>query len=148
MYSINCICYIWFKYNLGLKYYAPQVRPDQGSNSWPPDHDSIFNVTETPALTTWPSVTIQKHCTSYTCLYWGHSYANLWKHCCSTFSHVTQLQRDNTTEGKQKYVHVFCRLSRRWSNAFFVYIDGDNLFYNVSNILNSAFLNHPVHTYL
>ena len=46
-------------YDLGEKYYiyTPQVRPDQGSNSWPPDHDSTFHVTETPALTTWPSVT-------------------------------------------------------------------------------------------
>ena len=25
--------YIWFKYDLGQKYYAPQVRPDWGSNS-------------------------------------------------------------------------------------------------------------------
>ena len=37
----------WFKYDLGQKYYAPQVRPNQGSNSWPPDHDSTFYVTET-----------------------------------------------------------------------------------------------------
>ena len=28
-----------------------------GSNSQPSDHDSTFHVTETPALTTWPSVT-------------------------------------------------------------------------------------------
>ena len=49
--------YIWFKYDLEQKYYAPQVRPNRGSNSWPPDHDSTFHVTETPALTTWPSVT-------------------------------------------------------------------------------------------
>ena len=47
----------WFKYDLGQKYQAPQVRPNQDSNSWPPDHDSTFHVTETPALTTWPSVT-------------------------------------------------------------------------------------------
>ena len=25
--------YVWFKYDLGQKYQAPQVRPDQGSNS-------------------------------------------------------------------------------------------------------------------
>ena len=31
---------------LGQKYYAPQVRPNWGSNSWPPDHDSTFHVTE------------------------------------------------------------------------------------------------------
>ena len=49
--------YFWFKYDLGQKYYAPQVRPDRGSNSWPPDHDSTFHVTEMPALTTRPSVT-------------------------------------------------------------------------------------------
>ena len=47
----------WFKYYLGQKYQAPQVRPDRGSNSWPPNHDSSFHVTETPALTTWPLVT-------------------------------------------------------------------------------------------
>ena len=34
--------YFWFKYNLGQKYCAPQVRSDPGSNSWPPDHDSRF----------------------------------------------------------------------------------------------------------
>ena len=33
--------------------------PTGGSNSWPPDHDSTFHITETPALTTWPSVTLQ-----------------------------------------------------------------------------------------
>ena len=38
-------------------YYAPQVRPERGSNSQPPDHDSTLHVTETPALTTRPSVT-------------------------------------------------------------------------------------------
>ena len=51
------IIYFWFKYNLGQKYQAPQVRPDRGSNLWPPDHDSTFHVTETPALTTQPLVT-------------------------------------------------------------------------------------------
>ena len=48
--------YWWIKYDLGQKYYAPQVRPDWGSNSWPPDHDSTFHITEMPALTTWPSM--------------------------------------------------------------------------------------------
>ena len=52
------ICvYVWFKYDLGQKYHAPQVQPSRGLNSWPPDHDSIFHVTETPAITTRPSVT-------------------------------------------------------------------------------------------
>ena len=51
------IFYFWFKYDLGQKHYAPQGRPDRGSNPWPPDHDSTFHVTETPALTTRPSVT-------------------------------------------------------------------------------------------
>ena len=37
--------------------HVPQVWPDWGSNSWPSDHDSTFHVTETPALTTRPSVT-------------------------------------------------------------------------------------------
>ena len=45
--------YFWIKYDLGQKYYAPH---DRGSNTSPPDHDSTFHVTETPALTTWPSV--------------------------------------------------------------------------------------------
>ena len=35
--------------------------PDRGSNSRPPDHDSTFHVTETPALTTKPSVTSSTH---------------------------------------------------------------------------------------
>ena len=51
------IIYFWFKYDLGQKYYAPQVQPDQGSNSWRPDHDSTLHVTETPAVTTRSSVT-------------------------------------------------------------------------------------------
>ena len=54
---LHVLFIFWFKYDLGQKYYAPQVRPDRGLNSWPPDHDSTFHVTETPALTTWPSVT-------------------------------------------------------------------------------------------
>ena len=49
--------YVWFKYDLGQKYYAPQLQPGRGLNSWPLNHDSTFHVTETPALTTWPSVT-------------------------------------------------------------------------------------------
>ena len=49
--------YFWFKYDLGQKYHAPQVRPDRGSNSQPPDHDNTYHVTETLALTTRPSVT-------------------------------------------------------------------------------------------
>ena len=46
-----------FKCDLGQKYYALQVQPDRGVNSRPPDHDSTFHVTETPALTTRLSVT-------------------------------------------------------------------------------------------
>ena len=49
--------WVWFKYNLGEKYPAPQVQPHWGLNSWPPDHDSTFHVTETPAITTRPSAT-------------------------------------------------------------------------------------------
>ena len=52
--NITLVCrqntYFWIKYDLGQKYYAPQVRPDRGSNSWPPDHVTV-HVTETPALT-------------------------------------------------------------------------------------------------
>ena len=50
----------WIKYDLGQKYYALKVRPNRDSNSWPPDYDSTFHVTEMPALTTWPSAT-SKH---------------------------------------------------------------------------------------
>ena len=49
--------YFWFKYDLGQKYYAPQVKPDQHSNSWPPDYDSVFHVMEMNDVTTWRSVT-------------------------------------------------------------------------------------------
>ena len=45
--KVLVICF-WFKYYLGQKYYAPHVRRDRGSNSWPPDHDSTFHFTETP----------------------------------------------------------------------------------------------------
>ena len=61
-YAKDYIKYVWFKYNLGQKYQASQGRPDWGSNSWPPDHDSTFHVTETPALTTRPSVTYRLSC--------------------------------------------------------------------------------------
>ena len=46
------IHYFGFKYDLGQKYYAPQIRPDRALSSWPPDYDSTFYVTETPVLTT------------------------------------------------------------------------------------------------
>ena len=49
--------YLYFWFNTRQKYYPPQVWSDQGSNSWLPDHDSTFHITEMPALTTWPSVT-------------------------------------------------------------------------------------------
>ena len=49
------ICFV--QVHLGQKYYAPQVQPKRALNSWPPDHESTFHVTEMPALTTWPSVT-------------------------------------------------------------------------------------------
>ena len=35
---VSVLSYFWFKYDLRQKYHAPQVRPDQGSNSWPPGH--------------------------------------------------------------------------------------------------------------
>ena len=53
--------YFWFKYDSGQKDYTPRDRPDRGSNSWPPDHDSTFHVTDTPALTTRPSVTLKRN---------------------------------------------------------------------------------------
>ena len=67
--------YFWIKYDVGQKYYmyAPEVQPNRGSNSWPPGHDSTFHVTETPALTTWPSVTTLYPVISFTfsCLLTG-----------------------------------------------------------------------------
>ena len=33
-------------------YYAPQVRPNLGSNSQPPDHDSTIHIIKMPAPTT------------------------------------------------------------------------------------------------
>ena len=36
--------------DFGQKYYAPQVQPVRGLNSWPPVHDSTFHVTETFVL--------------------------------------------------------------------------------------------------
>ena len=48
-------CYCWFKYNVGQKYNAPQVRSDRGSDSWPPDHGQVHFMSL--ALTTRPSVT-------------------------------------------------------------------------------------------
>ena len=42
----------WFKYDLGQKYDLALVR-----THGPPDHDSAFHVTETPALATGTSVT-------------------------------------------------------------------------------------------
>ena len=57
------IRHILFKYDLGQKYSVHQDQPELGSNSWSPDHDSTFHVTETPALTTWPSVTSSQRVT-------------------------------------------------------------------------------------
>ena len=45
---------------LRQEYNALQVQPNLGSNSRPPDHDSTFDVTETPALTICPSGTRKK----------------------------------------------------------------------------------------
>ena len=42
---------------LAQKYYAAQVRTNQGSISWPLDHDSTLDITETPVLSIRPSVT-------------------------------------------------------------------------------------------
>ena len=54
--------YFWIKHDLGQKYYTPQVGPDRGSNSRLLEYDSTFHVTETLALTTWPSVTPLSGC--------------------------------------------------------------------------------------
>ena len=52
---ISCI----FGSSMTKEFYAPHVRPDWDLKL-PPDHDSTFNCTETPAPTTCPSVT-SKH---------------------------------------------------------------------------------------
>ena len=54
--AFTWIVVFWFKYYLGHVNQTPQVQPNQGSNSWPPDHDSTFYITEMTALTTWSSV--------------------------------------------------------------------------------------------
>ena len=43
---LQLIYHICFKYDLGQKYYASQVQPERGLNSWPPDRDGIFHVAE------------------------------------------------------------------------------------------------------
>ena len=53
------------KYTLRQKCYAPQVPSNPGSKSWPPDHDSTFHVTQTPTLTTRPSVTVLDRSTTH-----------------------------------------------------------------------------------
>ena len=57
---LSVILSVWFKYDFGQKYHVPQVQPGWGLNSWPPDHDSTFHVTETP-ITTRPSVTSKRN---------------------------------------------------------------------------------------
>ena len=75
------ILYFWIKYDIGQKYYTPRVQLIS-SNSWPPDHDSTFHVTETPALTTWPSVT-------------SHSLRNIphWPLTCKALKHYQMMTR-------------------------------------------------------
>ena len=64
------VCFLWFKYNLGQEYPAPQVQPDRGSNSSSPDHGITFYVTQTLALTTRPSVTFQMYRLSDKLMHW------------------------------------------------------------------------------
>ena len=45
--------YVWVW--LWMMYYVPQVQPDQGLNTWLPDHDITFHVPKTPVLTTRPA---------------------------------------------------------------------------------------------
>ena len=64
---ITSVCFLLFilirvRLIFRQKYQAPQVRPDLGSNSWPPDNDSTFHVTETSAVTTWPSLISKEMC--------------------------------------------------------------------------------------
>ena len=79
---ITVYFHFWFKNDFGQKYYAPQVRPDQGSNSWPPDHDSTVHVTKTSALTTRPSVISFSHslfaCDLLNYVVAGHKWDNMW----------------------------------------------------------------------
>ena len=53
---------------LRQKYYSPQVRPDQGSNPWPPDYEQYISSCpwDTVVLTTWPSGTSDKSWESLT----------------------------------------------------------------------------------
>ena len=55
----------WLSTTLGQKYYAPQVQPDRGLNSWPPVHDSPFHVTEMPALTTHNCYKVEEYITHF-----------------------------------------------------------------------------------
>ena len=47
MLSVIYLVQAWLR----QKCYSPQVRPNRGSNLWPPDHGSIFHVHETLTLT-------------------------------------------------------------------------------------------------
>lgn len=54
LYKYELVC---FKCNFIPKNYASQVQPDWGLNLSPPRHANTLHVTDTIALTTWPSVT-------------------------------------------------------------------------------------------
>ena len=56
LWSATLLILAQVRLTLRQNYCAPQVQPHRGLNSWPPDHDSTFHVTETPALTARPSV--------------------------------------------------------------------------------------------
>ena len=59
--KLKCQYYIfWFKYFLGKKYYMPKFDMTR-VRTWPPDHDSTFHITETPALITRPSMNTQQN---------------------------------------------------------------------------------------
>ena len=53
-YSTDDIDRPWFKVWLRPKDYAPQVRPDWGSNPWPLDHEQYISCPEMHILTTKP----------------------------------------------------------------------------------------------
>ena len=90
-YQFLTFIYILDRIQLRAENYALQVRPNWGSNSWPPDHDSTFHVTETPALTTWPSVTFKKKCTATLSLRYSDTCLGFY-----TVKHVFKLRRNES----------------------------------------------------
>ena len=89
----TCATPVYYSIFLVQVWLRPEVLHTQGSNSWPPDHDSISHDTEMPALTTLPSVT------SY------HAYpSNSLSHTC--WRHVPPLTSQNAAFGICSSAHI------------------------------------------